>query len=181
MTIKVVDESGEPIKGALVAYNQISLDFLFGTEWAGWPSYYVQMQNSTEFLELFNGLGMNTWCLYLYYGWDSVEPTEGEFHWELFDHSFKTNGSERDDVDLINIRHVQVRAGPPFEELDVAPAWVDTHNLTRFREQYGAYLMEFVQRYEGRIDTYFVFGELFGTNPNQTLKERWSGPYGKLT
>jgi hypothetical protein len=169
--IRVLDEGGNPVSGASIAYNQMSMDFIFATEWAWWSSYYSLMGNRTEFLDLFNGLGINSWCLYLYYGWDAVEPVEGEFHWEMFDHSFDTNGSERDDVELENIRHVQVRAGPPFGNLEVAPAWVDTRNITRFKEQYGKYLEEFVGRYRGRVDSYFIFGELSGTAPNQTLEE----------
>jgi|GEM_PF-5869864 len=99
------------------------------------------------------------------------KPLEGEFHWDRFDHLFKTRRVDRDDVNLTHMRHVQVRAGPPFGELDAAPYWVDTLNMTRFRRQYGDYLERFMERYRGRVDLYLVFGELEGTIPNRTLDE----------
>jgi len=73
ITIKAVDQDGAPLAGASVTYNQTSLDFLFGTEWAWWYSEFPQMQNKARVLELINELGVNTWCLYLYHEWEGAE------------------------------------------------------------------------------------------------------------
>jgi len=171
IAIKAVDQDGSPLAGASITYNQTSLDFLFGTEWAWWYSDFPQMQNKARVVKMLDELGMNTWCLYLYHEWAGVEPLEGEFHWSRFDHLFETRGSGRDDVNLTHMTHVQVRAGPPFGDLNVAPDWVDTRNLTRFRRQYGDYLERFAERYRGRVDLHLVFGELEGALPHRTLDE----------
>ena len=74
LTLKVVDEKGNPVEGASVAYEQQSHDFLFGANPMGTNSIF-----NTTYATLLRDAGIN--FSYMLFPWEGVEPTPGNFEW----------------------------------------------------------------------------------------------------
>ncbi len=158
MAVQLVGPGGQPIGGANLQFTQISQDFMFSTGWR-WRGDQV----SHELVDRFNEIGFNTGHLLLYYMWEGAQPTEEEFDWTEIDHAMDTFGTTLPPDELPNLRHRYVVLGPPFGQLGVGPDWVETDDLATFQEQYGAFLMGFLERYRHRLDIYVVLHELEGT------------------
>ncbi|MBN1991742.1 MAG: hypothetical protein JW953_03495 [Anaerolineae bacterium] len=90
--------------------------------------------------------------------WREVEPTRGQFHWEVTDQIVA--GAEYYGLDLI------VR-------LDQHPAWASKVDLSLNAppdnlDDYGYFVRRVVERYRGRVGTYIIWNE-----PNLALE--WGG------
>ena len=71
--LSVVDDNGQPLKGVIVRYEQVSHDFCFGVHYPYHDRVYDLLQE----------IGINAATLWL--GWKYVEPERGTFNWPYLD------------------------------------------------------------------------------------------------
>jgi hypothetical protein len=142
VTVTVSDDSGLPLEGAEVAYEQISQDFMYnvGEYWD---------PGSTE-------AGTNTAGIYLDWEWGRLEPQDDVYDWD----GLEIIGELNSDGELLtDAEHVFLRLGviatsawivgegmDAFTETGY-PEWIDKNNLEEVKSEY----LEFVAALLGHL------------------------------
>ncbi|MGD9393409.1 MAG: hypothetical protein PVJ81_00375 [Dehalococcoidia bacterium] len=161
VTVTVSDESGLPLEGAEVAYEQISQDFMYnvGEYWD---------PGSLE-------AGSNTAGIYLDHEWWLLEPQDDVYDWD----GLEMIGELNSDGELLTgAEHVFLRLGvistcasvvgegmDTFTETGY-PEWIDQNDLEQAKSEYLEFVAALLGHLKFRPDFYMIELEINSLGPN---------------
>jgi hypothetical protein len=161
VTVTVRDESGQPLAGAEVAYEQMSQDFMYnvGEYWD---------QGSLE-------AGSNTAGLYLDHEWWLLEPQDDVYDWDGLDMMGELNsdGELRTDAEHVFLRLgvISTCASVVGEGMDTFaetgyPEWIDQNDLEQVKSEYLEFVAALLGHLKFRPDFYMIELEINSLGPN---------------
>jgi endo-1,4-beta-xylanase len=146
--LRMINEHGQPLAGANIAFQQASHDFLFGVNPMGKDGQY-----DSRYATLARNAGLN--YSYILAGWGVVEPSPGQFDW---------SGIE-------SYQNIQAQLAQPFGLMGGLALWLyrgsnlgyqfcpqyqDNMTFSELQANASEHMRTLGARYKGRIDLWEI-------------------------
>jgi len=147
VTLKVLDEHGNPVTNGMVSFQQTTHDFLFGANPMGKQNKY-----DDRYADILRKAGIN--YSYIFCHWKYIEPSPGIFDWSLIDDYQNIQSQIDSGFDLMGGLALWFMRNDTWAGDMWCPNYQSNMTFTELKENIYQHMYRLASRYKGRIDAW---------------------------
>lgn len=146
--IKILDDEGNPVKNAQIAFKQIDNDFLFGANPMGENGSYDPL-----YAQLMKNAGINHSDII--FRWGKVEQDRGVFNWDNVDKYQNMQSQLNDGFKTTGALSLWLQRGNDAQ-YDFCPSYLSNLNFNELKKNVYEHMYALATRYKGKIDIWEI-------------------------
>lgn len=154
VTLKVLDEHGNPVTNSMVSYQQTTHDFLFGAvPIIGHGDKFKEGQEDA-IQDILGEAGINYSQISCY--WQKIEPNPGEFYWDSIDREQNIDGLLEKGYRLMGALALWFYRFDSAANFEYCPEYQDSMTLEELGQNIYEHMYALASRYKGRINPWVL-------------------------